>query len=126
MFAQIKNAQAVRHERVSIPFSKIKYQIALILKEKGFVTDIEKKKKKMKKSEVEYMDVILKYADGSGAISDISLVSKPSRRMYIKKDEVRPVKNGYGIGILSTPKGILAADDARKIGVGGEYICNVW
>ena len=126
MFVQIKNAQAVGHERVLVPFSKIKYALALILKERGFIADVEKKQKKGKRVELPYIDIVLKYNDDRGVIHDIELVSKPSRRLYSPAKGIKQVKNGFGVVILSTSKGLLTGDEARKQGLGGELICNVW
>ncbi len=126
MLIQIKNAQAVSAESVSIPFSNMKYEIAQILKNKNFVGDIEKKKKKLKKAEVNFLDIKLKYDDSVGAISGIKLISKPSRRMYIKKDDIKPVKSGYGISVLSTSKGLMTGENAKKTGLGGELIFEIW
>ncbi|MEX2053304.1 MAG: 30S ribosomal protein S8, partial [Candidatus Paceibacterota bacterium] len=122
MLAQLKNAQSRGLEEVVLPFSKIKLSIAEILKTKGFVSEIEKKKKKMKKAEVDVLQIRLKYKNGVGAIEDLRLVSKPSRRVYAGKDELRQVKNGYGFSVISTSKGLMTEEDARKAGVGGEVI----
>lgn len=126
MLIQLKNAQVSRQERASVPFSKVKYEIAKVLKENDFVQSVDIKKKKMKKSEVSFLDVKLKYVDGQGAISGVKFLSKPSRRLYIKSKDIRPVKSGYGILILSTPKGILVGKDARKQKLGGEVIAEIW
>ncbi len=126
MLTQIKNAQSRSKEEVVLPFSKMTLGIAEILKNRGFISGVEKKTKKMKKSEVDFISVGLKYENGIGAISDIKLVSKPSRRIYAGKDNLRPVRNGYGISIISTPKGLMTGDEARKMRIGGEIICEVW
>lgn len=126
MLIQIKNAQAVNAESVSIPFSKLKFEIGKILKEKGFIESIEKKKKKMKKAEVEYLEVKLRFNDGAGAISGLRFVSKPSRRIYAGKEDLKSVRSGYGISVVSTAKGIITGEDARKAGVGGEVLFEMW
>jgi small subunit ribosomal protein S8 len=126
MLTQIKNAQSRGKEEVVLPFSKMTLGIAEILKNKGFVGSVEKKIRKMKKSEIGILGVELKYENGVGAISNIKLISKPSRRVYAGKDDLRPVRNGYGISIISTPKGLMTGDEARKMGIGGEIICEVW
>ncbi len=126
MLIQIKNAQAVRKDHVVIPFSEMKYKIAMILKEKGFVSDIERKKNKVKKTERSYLDITLKYEDGLGAFNDIKIISKPSRRMYIKASEIRPVRSGYGTAIISTSKGVMNSEDAKKQKLGGELICEIY
>jgi len=126
MLTQIKNAQSRSKEEVVLPFSKMTLGIAEILKNKGFVGGVEKKTKKMKKSEADFISVGLKYENGVGAIGGIKMISKPSRRVYAGKDDLRPVRNGYGISIISTPKGLMTGDEARKMRIGGEIICEIW
>lgn len=126
LLIQLKNAQARGHTEVVLPFSKMKFDIAQILKEKKFVSEVEKRKRKTKKSEFNTLAIILKYENGVGSITDIKMVSKPSRRMYFGKKELRPVKNGYGISVVSTSKGIMTGDDARKAEVGGEVLFEIW
>lgn len=126
MLTQIVNAQARNHEEVSVPFSKMKYDIAEILKKRGFVEEVSKKKQKGRKSELDFIEIKLKYNDGVGAISSFKMVSKPSRRMYGGKRDLKPVRQGYGVSIVSTSKGLMAGDEARKAGVGGEILFEVW
>jgi small subunit ribosomal protein S8 len=126
MMIRIKNAQAVGHERVTIPFSKVKLQIANILNNAGYVDGVERTKKKAKRAELEYLDVALKYVDGAGAISGIRIVSRPSRHIYIKADAIKPVRSGFGSAIVSTSKGIMTSQDARKAGLGGEVLFEIW
>jgi small subunit ribosomal protein S8 len=126
MLSQLKNAQARGHAEVILPFSKIKFDIAEILKEKKFISEVEKRKRKTKKSEFDILAIILKYENGVGPITDMKMVSKPSRRMYSGKDKLQKVKNGYGISIISTSKGIMVGDDAKKAGVGGEVLFEIW
>ena len=124
MLVSIRNAQAVKKQSVDIPYSVIKHNIADILVKKGFVESAEKKEKK---NAHPTLFIVLKYnKDGGGAISHTKRISKPGRRMYTKKNEMRKVQNGYGIGIVSTSAGIMTLEDARKNGVGGEVICEVW
>ena len=131
MLIQIKNAQAVGHEQVVLPFSKMKFKIAEILKAGGYLAEIERKNKPAKpgkgeKSEHEYLYLTLKYQDSEGALSGIKIISKPSRRMYIKAKEIKPVRSGYGLAIISTPNGVMSSKEARKNNLGGEIICEVW
>ena len=126
MLIRIKNAQAVKHERVSIPFSRVKFKIAQILKETNFIDSVEKLAKKTKKSEFDHLDVKLKYDDGRPGIGGIRIISRPSRHMYIKSDEIRLVRSGHGIAVISTPKGIMSSRDARKENVGGEIMFEIW
>ena len=126
MLIGIKNAQAVRKEHVLVPFSEMKQEIVLILKAKGLITDFEKKKKKAKKFEHDFIQITLKYEDNEGALKGLKIISKPSRRMYIKASEIRPIRSGYGLAIISTPKGVMSSDEAKKQKLGGEIICEVW
>ncbi len=126
LLIRLKNAQAVGHEEVLVPFSKMKWAVANILKSNGYVGEIEKKKKKLKKSEFEFISMVLKYNDGFGAISGAKMISRPSRRMYIKAEEIKPVRSGHGIAIISTPKGIMDSKQAKKEKVGGEIIFEIW
>ncbi len=126
MMVRIKNAQAVRHETVSIPFSKMKLALATILKKAGYVGDFERTKKKAKKAEHEFLLITLKYDDGFSALTGVKMISRPSRRMYIKANEIKPVRSGHGLSIISTPKGIMDSHEARKQHLGGEIICEVW
>ena len=126
MLIRIKNAQAVRGEQVVMPFSKVKFKIANILKDAGYISEIERKNKKAKKAEHEYLQLTLKYQDNQGALSGVKIISRPSRRMYIKAREIKPVRSGYGLAIISTSKGIMSSKEARKLDLGGEIICEVW
>ncbi len=126
MLTQIKNAQSRGKEEVVLPFSKMTLGVAEILKNKGFIGGVEKKIRKMKKIEIGILGVELKYENGIGAIGGMKMISKPSRRVYAGKNDLKPVRNGYGISIISTPKGLMTGDEARKAGIGGEIICEIW
>lgn len=122
MFNRIKNAQAVQKPTVLIPFSGINYEIARLLSERGFIDKIEKKGKKVKR----LVEVALKYNNKIPAISGIKRISKPGQRIYVSSKEIKPVKGGYGISIISTSKGLMTNKEARKQKLGGELICEVW
>ena len=109
-------------QSVSAPYSNMKFAIANLLKEKGFVGEIHKKGRKNGK----FLEVGILYQNKKPRVSDIKLVSKPSRRTYGKVKEVRPYRQGYGITVYSTPKGILADTDAKKENVGGEVLFKIW
>lgn len=126
MLTQIKNAQAVNAERISVPFSTMKFQISKILKQKNFIADVDEKKRKLRKAEISFLDIRLKYDDHIGAIHGIKLISKPSRRIYAKKDQLKPVKSGYGIAVVSTHEGLMVGEDAKKAGLGGEVLFEIW
>lgn len=122
MFNRIKNAQAVQKPTVLIPFSGINYEIARLLEENGFIDKIEKKGKKIKR----LVEITLKYKDKIPAISGIKRISKSGQRIYISSGEIKQVKGGYGISIISTSKGLMTGKKARKQKLGGELICEVW
>ncbi len=127
MLNRIKNAQAVGHERVSVPFSKVKLQIAQLLNAAGYVGEVERRTRTTKKSEVEYLDVALRYIEGTeGAIAGMRIISRPSRHIYIKSSQIRAVRSGYGTAVVSTSKGIMTSQDARKNGLGGEVMFEIW
>jgi len=126
MLIQIKNAQMVGHEQVVLPFSRIKFRIAEILKGGGYLAEVERKKRKIKKSEHEYLYLTLKYQDKEGALNGVKIISRPSRRMYIKAKEIKQVRSGYGLSVISTSKGIMDSNEARKNNFGGEILFEVW
>lgn len=119
---QLKNAGAVGKSEVVLPYSTLKHAIADTLKKAGFVGDVEKLGKKVKKS----LRVALKYQGGAHAIAGVKRISKPGRRLYIKSAEIHPVKFGKGKRILSTPEGILTGEEARAKNVGGEELFIIW
>ena len=123
MFNRIKNALAVRQETVEIPFSKMKLKIAEILKKQGFISDFKAKGKGSKK----IIKILLKYTeDGASALSNFKRVSKPGQRIYKSVKEMKKVKDGYGIAIISTSKGLMTDKEARKDKIGGEVIVEIW
>lgn len=119
MLNRIKNAQNVSNETVVFPFSGIKYEIALILQKEGFINSIEKKGRKDKK----IIKIDLKYPS---AINGIKRISKPGQRIYASSGQIKPVKEGRGIAIISTSRGIMSDKETRKNKLGGEIICKVW
>lgn len=119
----MKNASMVSKDHVVVPFSKMKYAIAQCLKEHGFVGSVSKK---TEKNNIPVIEIDLLYKDGIAKIGDVERVSKSSRRVYAGARELRPVRNGHGLTILSTPKGILSDKQARKELVGGEVLFKIW
>lgn len=120
---RLVNAGAVRKAVIVVPYSNLIYAIAQKLKDRGFVTEVEKQGKKVHKT----LEVALRYnPDGSAHIRGVKRVSKPGRRLYNKSRELYPVKFGKGMMVLSTPHGILSGDEARKQGVGGEQLFTIW
>ncbi len=126
MLVQIKNAQAIGRQEVFVPFSQMKLSIASVLQREGYIAQVEKKQKKMKRAEVPILSLMLKYENGQGRINGLRLVSKPSRRMYAPKDSLQKVQNGFGISVISTSKGIMTGSEARKTGIGGEVLFEIW
>lgn len=120
---RLKNAGAVKHATVSVPFSMMKQSVAEKLKEIGYVSAVEKRGKKVRKT----LDVTLKYdTAGKSVINNVKRVSKPGRRLYYGVRDIKPVRYGYGSLILSTPKGIKTDKEARAEGVGGEALFQIW
>ncbi|MBI5414327.1 30S ribosomal protein S8 [Candidatus Peregrinibacteria bacterium] len=119
LLTRIRNASRAQHKAVRTPASKMKYAIAGILSRKGFVGEV----KKVKNGKFEDIEITLHKAQ-----KDIHLTrkSKPGQRLYCDASSIRSVQNGYGIGIISTSQGIMAADEAKEKGIGGEYVCEVY
>jgi len=123
MLTRIRNAQVAGHEQVTLPRSNIKVDIARILKGEGFIESFDE----LVVGQFGTLTLRLKYDGGRrGVIRGIQRVSTPSRRVYVKSKEVPRVRNGLGVAILTTPRGVLTDAAARRAGVGGEVICHVW
>ncbi len=123
LIIRITNAGAVKHAVASMPFSNFKYAIAEKLKNAGYITAIDKKGKKIKKT----LDITLKYnTEGKHFINGVKRISKPGRRIYKSTHEINPVRYGYGALILSTPAGIKTDKEARKEKIGGEALFEIW
>jgi small subunit ribosomal protein S8 len=122
MLTRIRNGIQARHPRVDMPSSKLKLEVARILKEEGYVSNFKVSDEGKKK----VLKVFLKYAtDGTNAIASLDRISKPGRRVYVGAHEVPRILGGLGVSILTTPRGVLTGKAARKAGVGGEVLCNV-
>jgi small subunit ribosomal protein S8 len=120
---RLRNAALARHDRVSVPGSKLKVRIAEILKNEGFITAYAVAENGPRND----LEVTLKYDDeGNPVISGLRRISKPGLRIYVSKDRIPRVLNGLGISILTTSRGVMTDRDARKENVGGEVICSVW
>lgn len=122
MLIKIKNAGLANKETVSFPYSKIKLAILETLAKVSFVKSVAKKGKKVIKT----LEVTLSYDFGLPKISEVKRISKTSKRIYLKTEDIHPVRNGFGIMILSTNKGIMTGEMAKKEKVGGEVICKIW
>lgn len=119
MIIRIKNAGAAKKQSLSFPYSRLKMDICSVLEKRGFIEGVARKGKKTKLIEVTLLS-------DSQRIAGVKRISKPSRRVYKKADELHRVKRGYGALILSTPKGVMADQDARKARVGGEALFEIW
>lgn len=123
MLTRIRNGQAAHHERVTLPFSKLKHKIAALLAREKYLAAANE-------AEVAGAKVLLldlQYnSEGVGAITNIKRISKPGRRVYQKKADLPRVLSGYGIAVVSTPAGLMTNKDAKKQGLGGEIICEVY
>ena len=122
MLTRVRNAQAVQRPTVSVPFSRLKQEIAAVLKAEGFVAEFEKKGRGVHKR----LEITLQYRDGASRIGGVRRVSTPGQRSYLSYKKLFPVANGYGIAVLSTPKGIMSDKEARKQKVGGEIFFEIW
>jgi small subunit ribosomal protein S8 len=123
MLARIRNAANARHQKVDIPASKLKLEIARILKEEGYIANYKPTEEEGHK----VIRVYLKYgSNNEAAISNVARVSRPGCRVYVRRTEIPRVLGGLGINILTTPKGVMTGRQARKEGLGGELLCEVW
>jgi small subunit ribosomal protein S8 len=123
LLTRIRNSQMAKHKTVDVPESRIKLAILKILKEEGYIEDFES----LAAGPSRTLKVKLRYgSSGQRSITGVERVSRPGRRVYCGKDEIPKVLDGLGITILSTPKGVLTGTSCRRMGVGGEVLCNVW
>jgi small subunit ribosomal protein S8 len=118
----VKNANAAGKATLTLPYSKLKESVLVVLKREGYIKDFRTMGKKVIKS----LEVELIYIDGKARIEGVQQISKNSRRTYSKAKEIKPVLNGYGTLILTTPKGILTDREAKKEKVGGEVLFKIW
>lgn len=123
MLTRIRNAGKAKFNSVDIPGSRLKVEVAKVLKEEGYIRNF----KFVKDGKQGVLRIYLKYdQQQKHVILNLDRVSKPSRRVYLKSKDVKPVFNGLGVAILSTSKGIMSDKNARKANVGGEVLCNIW
>ena len=124
MLSRIRNGIQAHHDRVEIPASKLKVEIARILKSEGFIRNFAVVDKEASQATLR---IDLKYSpDGEPVIHGIERISRPGRRVYRNKQEIPRVLDGLGLAIVSTSKGVLSGSEAAKSGVGGEILCQVW
>jgi small subunit ribosomal protein S8 len=123
MLTRIRNAIRARHQKVDVPASKLKLEIARILKEEGYVSNFKATEEEGHK----VIRIYLKYDNNNDAvISNVARVSRPGCRVYVRRTEIPRVLGGMGINILTTPRGVMTGRQARKQGLGGELLCEVW
>ncbi len=122
MLTRIRNSLLMAQDEVFVPFSKMKLQIAQILKSEGYIVDVEKQEG----PSGEKLRLQLKYDSGAPVISNLERISKPGRRVYVKRNELPQVLSGMGIAIVSTSQGVMTDKEARQQKLGGEVICNIW
>lgn len=120
---RIRNSIRARHQKLDVPASKLKGEIARILKDEGYIANYKATEENGQK----VIRVYLKYGpNNEAAIRDVQRVSRPGCRVYVGRDEIRRVQGGLGISIMTTPKGVMTGRQARREGVGGEILCEVW
>lgn len=122
LLIRIKNGQAVKKERVKAPYTKMDEAIANLLVKYNYLAAASKKGRNPKR----ILEIELKYENGKGVISGVKFISTPSRRLYAGYRGIKKVKQGYGLAVVSTPKGIMTGSEARKQKVGGELLFEIW
>ena len=122
MLISIKNAGNAGKATAAVPFSMMKESIASVLYKNGYIVSYAKKGKKVAKT----LELGIAFDGKAARVHDVQRMSKPSRRMYIKAAEIKSVRNGYGLMVLSTPKGLMTGDEAKKAQVGGEVLFKIW
>ena len=120
---RIRNSIRARHQKLDVPASKLKAEIARILKDEGYIANFKATEEEGKR----IIRLYLKYGPNNEAvIRDLKRISRPGCRVYLGRDEIRRVQGGLGISIMTTPKGVMTGRQARRDGVGGEILCEVW
>jgi small subunit ribosomal protein S8 len=122
LLARIRNAYVAKHDRLDVPTSGLKFEICKVLEREGYIEGFEV----IEATPRDQLRIFLKYSEGIPVIQRLKRVSKPGRRVYMRSDDVKPVLNGLGIGIVSTSQGLLTDAEARERRVGGEVLCEVW
>jgi|SRR5580693_4553797 small subunit ribosomal protein S8 len=124
LLTRIRNAHLAKHDRLDVPSSKLKIEVVKLLKEEGFIKNMREVEAE---GPVNTLRIFLRYSDeGTPAIGHLRRVSRPGRRVYKRAADIQPVRNGMGLGIVSTSQGLLTDRQARERGVGGELLCELW
>ena len=125
MLTRIRNAALARHDKIEVPKSKLKLEVAKILQAEGYISDVQDATQVLEVDKK--ITIVLKYGrDRQSAIDGIRRVSRPGRRVYVRHDRIPRVLSGLGISILSTSHGLVSDRDARRLKLGGELLCEVW
>lgn len=122
LLIKIKNAQKARKETLKVPYSNLDFAVAEVLAKNNYLDSVAKKGRMPKR----VIEIKLRYENGRGVITGTNFLSKPSRRLYGGYKTLRPVKQGYGLGVISTPKGVMTTKEARKEKVGGQLLFEIW
>ena len=122
LLIKIKNAQKAKKDTLKVPYSNLDFAVAEILAKNSYLEAVAKKGRMPKR----IIEIKLKYTDGKGVISGLKLLSVPSRRLYSGYQELRPVKQGYGLRVLSTSKGLMTTQEAKKAKIGGQLLFEIW
>ncbi len=124
MLTRVRNANRMKFRSVNAQLSRMNLEIVKVLKRTGYISGFDVKKDAHKK---DVLKIYLKYTDTKGrVIQDLQRVSRPGRRIYVSSKKIPKVYNGFGVAIVSTPRGIMTDKEARQQNVGGEIVCNVW
>jgi small subunit ribosomal protein S8 len=124
MLTRVRNANRMKFRSVNARLSRMNLEIVKVLKRTGYISGFDVKKDANKR---DVLKIYLKYTDTKGrVIQDLQRVSKPGRRIYVSSRKIPKVYNGFGVAIVSTPRGIMTDKEARQQNVGGEIVCNVW
>jgi len=124
LLTRIRNAHLAKHDRLDVPVSRLKLEVCRILKEEGFIRNFREVDGTGPSKSVR---IFLRYGpQGEPAINNVTRISKPGRRVYRRADDIQPVRNGLGVGIVSTSQGLLTDTQARERKVGGEILCELW
>ena len=127
MLARIRNGSLARHDRVEMPHSKLKKNVADVLKQEGFLDDVRESESTGEGGGRKTLTLVLRYSkDKSSAIDGVRRVSAPGRRVYVRYDRIPRVRSGMGVSILSTSHGVMSDRQAREQKVGGELLCEIW
>ena len=124
LLTRIRNAHLAKHDRLDVPVSRLKLEVCRLLKEEGFIRNYREIEVD---GPVNSVRIFLRYSgQGEPAINNVKRISKPGRRVYRRAGEIQPVRNGLGVGIVSTSQGLLTDGQARERKVGGEILCELW